>query len=236
MCYNSGMKVALFVPCYVRTLAPHIIDTSIQVLHYFGIDVHVCNYQQCCGQPLINSGIETNLAHSLVQECSLYEYIVIPSSSCTTNIKNQTDAKNIYELSQFLYEVLGLRGICKKCPQKLALHISCHALRELGLSSASELAIEEYNKIEELLGCKLDKPNRDECCGFGGVYSLKEGFLSYVMGRDKLDDLLSLVPRAIVGVDMSCLVHLESIAKKDGDSVEFKHISQIILECLGETL
>ncbi len=230
------MKVALFIPCYVRTLTPHIIDTTLQLLRHFGVDTKICNFQQCCGQPLINSGIQTNLADNLLQECGEYDYIVIPSSSCTSNIKHQTDAKNVYELSQFLYEVLRLRDICKKCPKSIALHISCHGLRELRLASASELAIEEFNKIEELLGCKLDKASKDECCGFGGVYSLKEGFLSYVMGRDKLDDLLTNAPTAIAGVDMSCLVHLESIAKKDGDSVEFKHISQVILECLSETL
>jgi len=70
------------------------------------------------------------------------------------------------------------------------------------------------------------------CCGFGGVFSLKEGFISYVMGRSKLDDLLSSGGDVITGVDFSCLMHLKSIAQKDGDNIEIKHISEIIHEAL----
>ena len=87
-----------------------------------------------------------------------------------------------------------------------------------------------FDKIQELLGSELSFAIKDECYGFGGVFSIKEGFISYAMGREKLDDLLQTNPDVICGVDMSCLMHLKGIADKDGDKVEFKHIGEVVLE------
>jgi L-lactate dehydrogenase complex protein LldE len=86
------------------------------------------------------------------------------------------------------------------------------------------------------LGCELILASKDECCGFGGIFSIKEGFISYTMGREKLNDLLIHNPDVISGVDMSCLMHLKGIADKDGDNIEFKHISEIILSSLDMIL
>jgi L-lactate dehydrogenase complex protein LldE len=142
----------------------------------------------------------------------------------------------MYELVEFLHDVLNVKDLAKNYPKKIALHNSCHSLRHLKEATPSELNIPYFNKIKNVLGCEVTEAKRDECCGFGGVFSLKEGFISYVMGRSKLDDLLSTNPEVITGVDFSCLMHLESIAKKDNLKVEIKHISEILAECLNETL
>ena len=106
----------------------------------------------------------------------------------------------------------------------------------------SELNIPYFNKVKNVLGCRVLEAKRDECCGFGGVFSIKEGFMSYVMGKSKLEDLLNednlkevTYTPVITGVDMSCLMHLKGVAEKDNIKAEFKHIATVLREA-NETL
>ena len=231
------MKIGLFVPCYVRELYFDVVKSSYLVLKRLGYNVEIAKNQTCCGQPFVNSGEDTNLPKRMDEVFSEYDEVVGIGSSCVSFTKSQNYpiSQKIYELTEFLYKNNHL-NLAKNYNKKIAFHHSCHSIRHLSLKTPSELNIAFEDKVSEVLGVKLLLANRDECCGFGGVYSIKEGYLSYVMGRDKLDDLLSQNPDVISGVDMSCLMHLKGIADKDGDNIKFKHISQIILESLDETL
>ncbi|NPA10779.1 MAG: (Fe-S)-binding protein [Epsilonproteobacteria bacterium] len=232
------MKIALHVPCYVNELNPQIAKNTLLILRHFKLHVTVPKNQTCCGQPFINSGTPTTLPNRFNEIFKNYDYIVSPSSSCVYTIRSQNleVSKKTFELCEFLYDVLKIRDIAKNYPKKIAFHHSCHSLRGLCEAAPSELNIPYFDKIQSLLGCELTKASKDECCGFGGVFSLKEGYISYIMGRDKLNDLLSQNPDIISGVDYSCLMHLDSIAKKDGDNIQIKHISEVIMECLDESL
>ena len=231
------MKIALHIPCYINELNPEIAKKSLLILRHFKLNVKVPREQTCCGQPFINSGHPTTLPKRFNEIFKEFDYVVSPSSSCVSTIRSQNleVSKKTFELCEFLYDVLKVKNIAKNYPKKIALHNSCHFLRHLFEGAPSELNIPYFNKVKEVLGCEVVEASRDECCGFGGVFSLKEGFISYVMGRNKLDDLLSKNPDVITGVDFSCLMHLEGIAKRDGDNVEIKHISEILWECLDET-
>jgi L-lactate dehydrogenase complex protein LldE len=227
--------IALFIPCYVRELYPEVIKATILLLNRLNIKFDIPKFT-CCGQPFVNSGESTKLHKKTAKIFNKYDEIIAIGSSCVSFLKSQNVLKDkLFELSEYLYNK-GYRDLAKNYPKKIAFHHSCHSIRHLKNASASELNISHFDKIQELLGCKLLFATKDECCGFGGVFSLKEGFISYVMGREKLDDLLSQNPDIISGVDMSCLMHLKGIADKDGDKVEFKHISEIILESLDNLL
>jgi L-lactate dehydrogenase complex protein LldE len=109
-------------------------------------------------------------------------------------------------------------------------------MRHLEIATPSEVNRPYTNKIKTLIDAEIIEATKDECCGFGGVFSVKEGELSYIIGLDKLNDLLSNwkyeTTPTITGVDMSCLMHLKGIAKKENIKAEFKHISQLLLENL----
>ncbi|WP_457563023.1 (Fe-S)-binding protein [Caminibacter pacificus] len=228
------MKIALHVPCYINELNPEIVRKTLLILRHFGLNVSVPKNQTCCGQPFINSGQPTTLPEQFNEIFKDYDYIVSPSSSCTSTIRSQEleVSKKMYELCEFLHDILQVREIAKNYPKKIALHNSCHSLRHLLEGAPSELNIPYFNKVKKVLGGEIVEAKRDECCGFGGVFSVKEGFISYVMGRSKLDDLISSGGKVITGVDFSCLMHLKGIAEKDGDDIEIKHISEIIYESI----
>jgi len=234
------MKIGLHVPCYINELFPNVAKSSLLLLRTLGYNVSVPKNQTCCGQPFINGGYETTLPNLYEEIFKDFDYILSPSSSCVSLIKSQHLAisDKTYELTDFLYLQKHLNLAKNRKP--LILHNSCHSIRHLNLATPSELNMPYINKVKEVIGCETIQADRDECCGFGGVYSVKEGEMSYIMGKDKLNSLLSnwrydFTP-VITGVDMSCLMHLQGIAQKEGIKAEFKHICEILLESLNETL
>jgi len=232
------MKIGLHVPCYINELNPEIARKTLLILRHFKLDVKIPTNQTCCGQPFINSGQPTTLPQQFNEIFKEFDYIVSPSSSCTSTIRSQNleVSNKMFELCEFLHDILRIEGIAKNHPKKIALHNSCHSLRHLLEGAPSELNIPYFNKVKKVLGGEIREAKRDECCGFGGIFSMKEGFMSYVMGRNKLDDLISTGAEVITGVDFSCLMHLKSIAQKDGDNIEIKHVSEIIYESVfGDT-
>ena len=223
------MNVALFVPCYINELYPEVARDTLLILRNFKINVKVPRNQTCCGQPFINSGVDTTLPDRFDEIFEGFDYVVAPSSSCTSTLREK--GKKVYELVEFLRDVMDLKDLAKNYPP-IILHNSCHSIRSLELATPSEINRPYFNKVKELLGCEIYEAKSDECCGFGGVFSLKEGELSYIMGKEKLEDLLDNPSKIVTGVDMSCLMHLEAIAKKEGIEAQFKHISKIIKESL----
>ena len=230
------MKFALFIPCYVKEIYPNVVKSTILLLDRLGYKVEIPKKQTCCGQPFINSGQDTKLPARMDKIFSEYDKVIGIGSSCVSFTKSQgfPISNKIYELTEFLYEE-GHRNLAKNYNKKIAFHHSCHSIRHLDLKTPSELNLPIKDKIKAVLGCKFSIAS-EECCGFGGVFSVKEGFISYAMGREKLDNLLKQNPDVISGVDMGCMLHLRGIADKDGDKIEFKHISEIILESLDNNL
>jgi len=234
------VKTALHIPCYINELFPHVAKATAIVLRNLGYNITIPKNQTCCGQPFINSGFDSTLPNLYDEIFKGYDYIVSPSSSCVGTIKSQNlnISYKTYELTDFLY-TNGHFNLAKN-HKPVILHNSCHSMRHLEIVTPSELNKPYINKIKEVLGCKTLQASKDECCGFGGVYSLKEGEMSYIMGKEKLNDLLSgwkydFTP-TITGVDMSCLMHLKGIAEKENIKAEFKHISEIILESMDDAL
>ena len=115
----------------------------------------------------------------------------------------------------------------------MSLHNSCHGVRELGLSSPSEEHVTKFNKIKDLLelveGCEVVEPERpDECCGFGGMFSIEETAICEQMGKDKVERHMATGAEYITGPDCSCLMHMQGVAKKQGMKIQFKHAVEIM--------
>ena len=230
------MKIGLFIPCYVDVVYPQVGIATYKLLKHLGLDVDYPLNQTCCGQPMANAGFE--------EKFKGFDYVVSPSVSCTAFIKlnyprllkGKTEcetAKKAMDVVEFLHDVVKVNHPLGTFPHKVSLHNSCHGVRELGLSSPSEENIPKFNKIKDLLnlveGIQVLEPERpDECCGFGGMFSVEETAISEQMGIDKVQRHMKTGARFITGPDCSCLMHMAGIAKKQGLDVEFKHVVEIL--------
>ncbi len=241
------MTVGLFIPCYVDQFYPQVAIASLELLEKFGCKVDYPLAQTCCGQPMANSGYEhlaQDCNHLFVQNFSSYDYIVCPSGSCTLHIKdhlhddkNESAAKNIrskiFELTEFLTDVLKVTTLTASFPHKVGMHQSCHGQRGLHISQMTELVAEPFSKPVQLLkmvsGLELIPLDRnDECCGFGGTFCVAEEAVSVKMGKDRVADHLLHHAEYITGVDMSCLMHMEGILKRQKKNVKVIHIAEIL--------
>jgi len=141
--------------------------------------------------------------------------------------------KKIYELVEFLTDVLKVENIDASFPHRVGVHQSCHGQRGLKLSQMTELMAPPFSKPEKLLkmvkGIQLiDLGRKDECCGFGGTFCVAEEAVSVKMGKDRVADHLQHGAEYITGADMSCLMHLEGILRRQKSSVQVKHIAEIL--------
>ena len=142
-------------------------------------------------------------------------------------------SSKIMDVVEFLHDVIKVDHPLGTFPHKVSLHNSCHGVRELGLSSPSEENIPKFNKIKDLLNLVegiqvLESERPDECCGFGGMFSVEETAISAQMGIDKVQRHMKTGARFVTGPDCSCLMHMAGVAKKQGLQVEFKHVVEIL--------
>ncbi|MEJ1240086.1 (Fe-S)-binding protein [Chryseolinea sp. T2] len=241
------MKVALFVPCYVDQFYPQVGIATLQLLEKLGVTVSVPENQTCCGQPMANSGF-AYLSHgcdeNFVDSFANFDYVVCPSGSCTLHIKDHLRAEgredessqirgHIKELTEFITDVLQVKELNAKFPHKVGLHQSCHGQRGLGLSQMSEVVAPPFSKPEQLLrmveGIQLiELDRRDECCGFGGTFCVTEEAVSVKMGIDRVADHIKHGAEYITAGDMSCLMHLEGILRRQKSKTQVIHIAQIL--------
>jgi L-lactate dehydrogenase complex protein LldE len=238
------MKVGLFIPCYVDALYPQVGVATSKLLHYLGVDVTYPPKQTCCGQPMANAGFE-RMSRPLVEKFEKafenFNYVVIPSVSCTAFIRfnypkisdNCKVSEKVYDVVEFLHDIMKVKALPGKFPHVVSVHNSCHGVRELGLSSPSELYGPRFNKIVDLLnlvsGITVKEPERsDECCGFGGMFAVEEPDVSKRMGEDKLADHIATGAEYVTGPDCSCLMHLQGIAQKEHKNIKFKHVVEIL--------
>jgi len=241
------MKVGLFIPCYINQLYPQVGIATLELLEKLGVDVHYIQGQTCCGQPLGNSGYEKDSKATcklFVENFKDYNYIVGPSGSCIYHIKHHFDIleqtqdvinvrNNAYELCEFIIKVLKKTDVGATFPYKVGLHKSCHGLRGLKLGACSEKMDAYYSTEEELLnqveGLELISLSRkDECCGFGGTFSVFEEAISVKMGKDRIKDHIDSGVEVITGADYSCLMHLEGLLNRNNQPIKVMHIAEIL--------
>ncbi len=244
----KGKKIGLFIPCYINAVYPEVGIACYKLLKSLDLDVDYPLNQTCCGQPMANGGFEEKslpLAERFEQLFLKYDYIVGPSASCVAFVREFHpeilgkephechSVQYIYDIAEFLHDIVKPEHFASKFPHTVSLHNSCHGVRELGLSSASEQTVPYFNKVRALLekvdGITVKEPERiDECCGFGGLFSVEEPEVSGCMGHDKVRDHMSTGAEYITGADSSCLMHMQGVIDREHLPINTIHFLQIL--------
>jgi L-lactate dehydrogenase complex protein LldE len=243
------MHIGLFIPCYIDQLYPDVGLATVELLERVGCTVEFPEEQTCCGQPMANTGCWEDarpLAERFLKIFSPYDAVVCPSGSCTAMVTHHYNEflegrpgfeelkTKTYELTQFLTDVVPLRDLAGvRFPFRVGLHNSCHGLRELRLGSSSERVLPTFNKARQLLelveGIELvDLQRPDECCGFGGTFAISEEAVSCMMGLDRIADHEQAGAEVITAGDMSCLMHLQGLLRRQKSPIRVMHIAHIL--------
>jgi L-lactate dehydrogenase complex protein LldE len=243
------MTVALFVPCYIDQLYPKVAIAALTVLERLGVQIAVPDGAACCGQPMANAGFARSGMPTLarfVETFAPYERIIVLSGSCALHVRAHAGeiggsdgprvAARTTEFCAFLHDEVGLEAVAmlgSTFKHRIGIHIGCHGLRGLGLAKPSEIQAPPFNKVRALLGTvrgldvgELERP--DECCGFGGTFAVAEPAVSAKMGRDRLRDYRRSGVDAVVSTDVSCLMHLGGLARRDGDALPMLHVAEVL--------
>lgn len=222
---------------------------TVAVLERRGIEVDFPAAQTCCGQPMANTGCTKEarvLAQRFFEIFADYDYTVAPSGSCVAMVRHHYHdyldgtpgfehvRRNTYELCEFLTDVLKVSSWQGSFPHKVGLHQACHGLRELRMGQASELVGKHtFNKSRQLLekldGISFAKLSRvDECCGFGGTFAVAEEAVSCMMGLDRIADHEQAGTEVLTAADMSCLMHMEGLIRRQKKKIRVMHIAEIL--------
>lgn len=248
------MKVALFIPCYVDQFYPQVGMATVRLLEHFGVEHEFPEGQTCCGQPMANSGCMPEaepLARKFIDTFDGYEYIVAPSGSCVSMVRHHYDAyfdssdqrasrvrERTLDLSEFLVNVLKQTSVPGTFASQVGIHQSCHGLRELRLSASSEVMTPRRAVLQDLLGglqgISFSRLTRaDECCGFGGTFAVAEEAVSCMMGEDRIRDHEAAGTQVLTAGDMSCLMHLDGIIRRQKKKIRVMHFAEILAEAVS---
>jgi L-lactate dehydrogenase complex protein LldE len=233
----------------MNELYPKSCVATLKILRNLNLDVDYPLEQTCCGQPMANAGCAQDmkaLAIRFVETFKKYDYIVAPTGSCVVMIKEhyseffEEDDKDynkvkasIYEVCEFLHDVIKVKELNVSFPYKVGVHNSCHGHRTLGLGTPTELNVPELSKLKNLLSLVkgieiVDLKRDDECCGFGGTFCVTEEALSVAMGKDRIKDHLESQVQIMTGADMSCLMHMEGLINRNNNPIKVMHITEIL--------
>jgi L-lactate dehydrogenase complex protein LldE len=237
------MVVNLFIPCFIDQLYPETAFNTIKLLEKAGVKVNYNPSQTCCGQVSFNSGHwnETrNLAVKFMNDFPEDRPIVSPGASCTGFIRNyypkifdknspeQKEVKrltsNIYEITDFLVNKLGVTDFGAKFPYTITYHDACSALREYGIKKEPRILL---SKVE---GLKLvEMENAEVCCGFGGTFSAKFKAISTAMTEQKIEGALKTGADFITSTEASCLMNMQAYIKRQNiKEIDVIHIVDIL--------
>ncbi len=216
---------------------------AAEVLERCGIEVDFPEAQTCCGQPAFNSGFHDEareVARTWLRAFAKSEAVVAPSGSCTSMVRHGfaeifreypsdfLDAKALaartFEFSEFLVDVLKRTDVGAPAWSKpVTLHETCHLLRELNVREPSRKLLAAVPGLE-----LREMARSEECCGFGGTFSVKFGPLSTSLADDKLKNAATTGADAVVACDMSCLMHLDGRARRTGTAIRCLHLAQVL--------
>ena len=246
------MRISLFVTCSNNILYPQTGRAVVTVLERLGHEVEFIESQTCCGQMHLNAGYQQeglSLARTTIDAFERAEYIVVPSGSCTSTIRHLWQdvasdagdselaaaacamAPRVFEFTEFLVDVLGVTDVGARFARRVTYHPTCHSLRSLRVGDRPLQLLRNVADID-----LVELPNSDSCCGFGGLFALKNADTSAAMGHDKLAMAASTGADVVCASDNSCLTHLAGLNKKAKRhsldarvrDIEFKHIAEIL--------
>jgi L-lactate dehydrogenase complex protein LldE len=235
-------RVSLFVTCIVDQLFPKVGMAIAEVLERAGWEVDFREAQTCCGQPAFNSGFRNEARDVALHFLSVFadaEYIVVPSGSCASMISHHFEelfsrepenleavhalGPKVWEFSRFLLEVAGIEDVGARFDRVVTYHDSCHALRELKIKQGPRRLLSHVRGLE-----LREMDIAEECCGFGGTFSVKFDEVSGAMARTKIDSVLRTGASTVVSIDSSCLMQLQGALSRAGLAIQTLHLAEVL--------
>ena len=239
---HKPVKVSLFVTCIVDQVFPQVGIAMAEVLERLGYEIDFPPAQTCCGQPAFNSGYPQEartVARHFLDVFRDSEYIVVPSGSCTSMITHHYEeifkddskqleqahrvAPRVWEFSRFLLEVAKAEDVGARYDGVVTYHDSCHALRELRIKSGPRRLLA---KVQGLTLREMDVA--EECCGFGGTFSIKFPEVSGAMARTKIESIKKTEASTVVSIDSSCLMQLQGVIDRAGLPIRTLHLAEVL--------
>jgi L-lactate dehydrogenase complex protein LldE len=242
------MRIALFITCYNDALFPEVGQAIVTLLRRLGHEVEFPAEQTCCGQMHFNSGYQdacVPLVARFVDAFAGFDAVVTPSGSCASMVRHYhplvaglADAQRVdptlpervaevgprvYELSEFLVDVLGVVDVGARFPHTVALHPTCHSTRLLGVGDRPTRLLAAVDGVTI-----VDLPRSASCCGFGGTFAIKNADTSVAMGLDKVDDVLASGAEVLTAGDTSCLMHIGGLLSRRRSPVKVMHLAEIL--------
>ena len=222
------MRVGLFVTCLGDTLFPSTGQAVVRLLERLGHEVEFPEEQTCCGQMHLNSGYADEgraLARRLAGVFDGYQAVVTPSASCAGMVREQLgdDAPPLYELSEFLVDVLAVEDVGAYYPHRVTYHPTCHSLRALRVGEKPERLLRAVRGLD-----LVELPDALECCGFGGTFAVKNADVSTAMLSDKVRDVLDTHAEVLCAVDSSCLMHIGGGLARGRTGIRTVHLAEVL--------
>ena len=243
------MRVALMVTCINDALYPGTGQAVVALLRRLGVDVEFPEAQTCCGQPMVNTGYldeAVPVVRTFVDAFAGYDAVVTPSGSCAGCARHQhamvarrsgdaalaeaveETSPRVYELSEFLVDVLGVEDVGAYYPHTVTYHPTCHSLRMLGVGDRPRRLLENVRGLT-----LVDLVDDDQCCGFGGTFAVKNADTSIAMGADKARHVRDTGAEVVVAGDNSCLTHIGGVLSRQRAGVRTVHLAEILASTEG---
>ena len=238
-----SIEVQLFATCLIDTLFPEMGEAVVSVLERAGTRVHLPKGQTCCGQPAFNAGLRKEARKLAEHTLQIFKNtsgpIVIPSGSCAAMIRHGYQelfaedstwlpiargmAERTFEFSEFLVDQLGIMDIGAHYSGRICYHASCHLLRDIGVDDQPRALLQAVHgaEIVELHGA-------DECCGFGGVFSVEHPEISAAMLNRKLNNINATNTQAVVACDAGCIANINGGFTRRGEIPRARHLAEIL--------
>lgn len=240
----TGLRVALFATCFNDTMWPETPKATVRLLERLGCRVEFPVEQTCCGQMLTNTGYGSralSLVRRFVDVFEGYDAVVAPSGSCVGSVREQhlgivqlagddrlasrveRVTPKVYELSEFLVDVLGVTDVGAFFPHRVTYHPTCHSLRMLRVGDRPLQLLRAVRGID-----LVELPGAQECCGFGGTFAIKNADVSIAMGADKARHVVETGAEVVVAGDNSCLAHIGGILDRQRFGIRRMHLAEIL--------
>jgi L-lactate dehydrogenase complex protein LldE len=239
-----SIRVSFFATCLADTLFPDIAIHAVELLEKYGCQVCFNPKQTCCAQPLVNTGFQEKAKKSMrvLMDALLKDncqYVVAPSGSCVLQVKEYPNffkddpkwlaraeklAGCIYEISDFLVNVLKVTDTGSRLKGRAAYHPSCHMSRLLGVTEPPLTLLGNVRDLE-LVSFK----GQDKCCGFGGAFAVKLGPLSGAMVKEKVENIVQADVDYLIGADAGCLMNIAGNIRREGHDIEVLHLVEVLV-------
>jgi L-lactate dehydrogenase complex protein LldE len=238
------MRIALFITCFNDLLFPEVGQAVVRLLRRLGHEVEFPAGQTCCGQIQFNTGYRDECVPLVRRFASVFagfDAVVTPSPSCAAMVRRHHPlvareagdpglaaavavvAPRVYDLTEFLIDVLGVTDVGARFPHAVVFHPTCHSVRLLGIGDRPQRLLAGVDGLT-----LVDLPGAEECCGFGGTFAVKNVDTSVAMGSDKVAAIRSTGAEVLTSADTSCLMHLGGLLSRGGAPVRVMHLAQIL--------